>query len=225
MRQFASLIAALLLLVLVSGCASTKAYFVDRGHDALDVFTLTFGTGLGAKARVGPVMLACDFIDDFGGLQSGEIFLQRDPTNTISDVAGSFSKKLDERQGGYDNALFLIGSDASRNSEYVRARRKYYHAFYLLGIANDLSLYSVVYSPPYFSQIEIAVGLGLSVRLGFNPVELLDFLLGWFGIDIYDDDVEMKKARQERAEKSNPPLTPAKRDTSLRTAALADKAK
>jgi predicted component of type VI protein secretion system len=39
MRQLANLIAALLLLVLVSGCASTQAYFVDRGHDALDVFT------------------------------------------------------------------------------------------------------------------------------------------------------------------------------------------
>jgi hypothetical protein len=186
---------------------------------------MTFGTGLGVKARAGPVMLACDFIDDFAGLQSGEIFLQRAPTNTISDVAGSLSKKLDENQGGYDIALLLIGSDASRNSEYARARQKYYHVFYLFSIANDLFLYSLEYSPPYFSQIEIAAGLGLSVRLGFNPVELLDFLLGWFGIDIYGDDVEMKKAREERAKTSNPPLAQAKHDTSLRTDVLADKAK
>ena len=28
----------------------------------------------------------------------------------------------------------------------------------------------------------------VGVRVGFNPVEFVDFLLGWFGLDILNDD-------------------------------------
>jgi hypothetical protein len=52
----------------------------------------------------------------------------------------------------------------------------------------------------YYSQIEVVVGLGPSVRLGFNPGEFLDFLLGWFGVSIYGDDREAERER-EGAEK------------------------
>jgi len=41
---------------------------------------------------------------------------------------------------------------------------------------------------PYYSQIEVAAGILLTVRVGVNPGEFLDFLLGWTGIDIYGDD-------------------------------------
>jgi len=39
------------------------------------------------------------------------------------------------------------------------------------------------------TQIEAMAGCGHTLRLGFNPGELLDFVLGWAAIDIYDDDV------------------------------------
>ena len=45
------------------------------------------------------------------------------------------------------------------------------------------------------TQLELALGLGGSLRLGLNPGELLDFLLGWLTIDLYDDDIEWKKWR------------------------------
>ena len=45
----------------------------------------------------------------------------------------------------------------------------------------------------YYTQIEAVVGAGPSVRLGFNPGELLDFILGWTTIDIYKDDLERSK--------------------------------
>jgi hypothetical protein len=41
---------------------------------------------------------------------------------------------------------------------------------------------------PYYTDVRISIGLGPAVTLGANPGELLDFLLGWFGIDIYGDD-------------------------------------
>ena len=44
-------------------------------------------------------------------------------------------------------------------------------------------------NPARWTQIEVAAGLLGGVRLGFNPGELLDLLLGFFGVDLYDDDV------------------------------------
>ena len=38
------------------------------------------------------------------------------------------------------------------------------------------------------TQCELAAGLGPTVRLGFNPGELVDFILGWTTLDIYGDD-------------------------------------
>ncbi len=42
------------------------------------------------------------------------------------------------------------------------------------------------------------IGLGGTLRLGFNPGELLDFLLGWFTIDIYNDDIELNKRKSNK---------------------------
>ncbi len=44
-------------------------------------------------------------------------------------------------------------------------------------------------NPARWTQFEVAAGLLGGVRLGFNPGELLDFLLGFFGADLYGDDL------------------------------------
>jgi len=41
-----------------------------------------------------------------------------------------------------------------------------------------------------YTDIKIVVGLGPSASVGFNPGELLDFILGFAGVDIYDDDLK-----------------------------------
>jgi len=46
---------------------------------------------------------------------------------------------------------------------------------------------------PYYTELEIVLGLGPSLRLGFNPGEFADFILGWFGIDFFADDLEAEK--------------------------------
>ena len=51
----------------------------------------------------------------------------------------------------------------------------------------------LVPDPSYYNQIEAVIGVGPSLRLGFNPGELLDFILGWTTIDIYKDDLEQSK--------------------------------
>ena len=54
-------------------------------------------------------------------------------------------------------------------------------------------------SAALYTQMEVVVGLGGTLRLGFNPGELLDFILGWATIDIYNDDLE----KQKKIEQSN----------------------
>lgn len=46
------------------------------------------------------------------------------------------------------------------------------------------------YPKSYLFQIEVYVGVGLGIRLGFNFAELLDFIFGFTTIDILDDDLE-----------------------------------
>jgi len=52
-------------------------------------------------------------------------------------------------------------------------------------------------SAAYFTQIEVAAGVIVGVRIGFNPGELLDFIFGWFGIDIYNDDSESRNLKEK----------------------------
>lgn len=52
---------------------------------------------------------------------------------------------------------------------------------------------------PYYSQIEVVAGLLFTVRAGVNPGELLDFALGWVGIDIYGDDEWEERQKPSRS--------------------------
>jgi len=49
--------------------------------------------------------------------------------------------------------------------------------------------------------MEVVVGLGVSVRLGFNPGELFDFALGWFGLDLYHDAVTAETEMSSQSKK------------------------
>jgi hypothetical protein len=62
------------------------------------------------------------------------------------------------------------------------------------------------------------LGLGGTLRLGFNPGELLDFILGWTAIDIYNDDaVSVRKQREEESIGIGSPIAEAPSLTTGRT--------
>ena len=64
--------------------------------------------------------------------------------------------------------------------------------------------YGTNYPAHYWTQIEVTAGAGPSVRVGFNPGELVDFLVGWFGVDLYNDDIA-SAAHKNRQTKEVPP--------------------
>jgi hypothetical protein len=181
-----------------SGCVSARAYFHDRWRDAKDVFTVTAGTGGGAKVRVGPVQVGVFLNSDYTGLRGGAGFYLKDKV----------AKRLDEQRiADFVSPIPIpgpcvvlasdevfdpgwISGDGENCDPIAEQRGKYFRA------RSSIPFVSGADRPEYFTQIEVAAGIGCTLRLGFNVGELLDFLLGWTTLDIYGDDLEARKERR-----------------------------
>ena len=192
---------------LLSGCA-TSPYLQDRARDAADVFTATCGVGIGGvKARVGPI--GTGLFNEFPmyGLRGGD-------TITPDKMVEGGKIPNGEVQ------LLVLGGEGFFGTTQNMMRAKSYSAIMRAGInipvrlteQEDFSVAKIAEVQgcatnhirscrlAYLTQIEVAGGLIGTIRLGFNPGELLDFILGWTTIDIYGDDLEARKQK----EKSNP---------------------
>ena len=174
---------AVLLLALAAvtpGCVSGRAYFQDRVRDAADILTVTVGDGHGVKARVGPIQSGLFVNSDYAGLRGGEshrFWTDKDLLPTTFDV--ELLLVSGER---FDPERFDRGRDrhkcfAASGVLFLSFSRRFEDEDWSVG---DLS---------YYTQAEVAFGLFKTVRLGLNAGELLDFLLGWTTLDIFDDDL------------------------------------
>ncbi len=170
----------LVILGVVSGCASTNVFLGKRLHDAADIVTITAGTGIGANVRCG-VFHAGLFADkSFVGLRGGEFFLGSLHGEETFDFltldatvyALQYAGAGDSRKKGLTLLSGLGTEDTAVFCPFIMSPASYPET--------DKSVYS---------QIEVGVGLGVGLQIGFNPGELIDFLLGWTGIDIYKDDL------------------------------------
>lgn len=164
-----------------SGCA-TSGYMKDRMRDGADIFTIGTGLGGGVKARIGPVQTGLFADVQMVALRGGQFPCWNDaymfPSNF--ELEGLFT--------GFESFNPKIGRSTAQQ------RRKSFTAE-----GHDVPF--IIYvdppgSPSYYTQIEVAGGLLLNLRLGFNPGELLDFVLGWVAIDIFDDDLGVKKTNE-----------------------------
>jgi len=190
MKSAIRFVILLFLTTALSGCAGTGGYLKDRGRDAADIFTATVGLGGGAKARVGPVHAGLFANEDQVGLRGGKaqkfcpcVELEMMDIDVTLISVENFSLKNDNRNKEH-SAIGAVGlSGALIDPDFV-------------GPGRDLR-----HSLPYYTQIEVAAGLGPTIRLGFNPGELVDFLLGWFTIDIFADDIGNDDAKRTPEEK------------------------
>lgn len=177
--------ASLVALVLLSGCASPRAYLTDRGHDALDVLTCAVGLGAGAKVRAGPLHAGLLMSRDFAGLRGGQMGWWG------SDGGGELDPFLIPCSiFGFGCEMFSLDSvcDAGRGKEYDALS---YVPFFYTYLKLEEERTSAIWRRewPQYTELEGVIGLGPTLRLGINPGELLDFLIGWIGFDIYNDDV------------------------------------
>jgi hypothetical protein len=153
---------------------------IDRWRDASDILTVAVGKGYGGKARVGPVHLGAFYNRDYMGLRGGESHRQWSSKDALPST--------------FDFDLTFISGERFDPEKFVRTRDRH-KCFVASGVAGlsfskgfegeDWS----VGDASYYTQVEMAAGLVRTLRLGLNPGEVLDFLLGWVRIDLFDDDV------------------------------------
>jgi hypothetical protein len=195
----------LALALLSSGCVGARGYFTDRWRDAKDVFTVSVGTGIGAKARVGPVNAGLFLNSDAAGLRGGEFFYfpYATPFESFDCVvlflcsADSFDLRHQARSMSIDIPLY-----DETTGKALATRAKCYSSCF---VPPDIELPR---TPYYYTQLEVAAGVGGTLRLGFNIGELLDFLLGWTTLDIFSDDLEARREREAAEKKTTEPPTP-----------------
>ena len=181
---------AVALAALCAGCASP--YWQNRRADAADVFTATVGIGLGATARIGPLHAGLGANADLYGIEAGEV-------GSLGSLAGAIVGAGDRAS----DACYLFAAASEIDLGSRSAARGKNVAYRPSGIPFWNPPWSESPNPARWTQIEVAAGLLVGFRLGFNPGELLDFVLGFFGVDIYDDDIargEGKKPHAESAE-------------------------
>ena len=194
---------------LLGGCASMGTYLAQRGRDAADVFTLTVGVGDGVGIRAGPVHVSAIISSDLAGLKGGQFFTNGNDLmyneQKLAFLPIPRSQDWATRQREMEENEKLRAKAEGR--EWKRTKTRWEPNWFGSDIffqdqgepcdvrgknimANSpFPFYVVSENPAYYTQIEIAGGLLLCLRAGFNPGELLDFILGWTGVDIYGDDV------------------------------------
>lgn len=148
-------------------------YFSDRIMDSRDILTFTavYGAAAGVKAQVGPLGAGLY-------IQPGSVGHGLD----LSSEAGLKSAEVTSHH--VTDFAILLGVDSSSPNSMTDS-----------GIRHELrnkDYKSSFRHPPSYTRLGFAAALGIGLRVELNVGELLDFLLGFAMIDIYEDDIYLK---------------------------------
>jgi hypothetical protein len=185
---FSKVYVILFIMISSIGCSRFKGigdYAYDRAKDLEDIFTLSGGLGVGAKARIGPINAGLFASHDFTGLRGGDLGLSwgiwdshynGDVEATLFGIESFEGPGNSQKRG----KTFFTGSDPDNPYQFRPFFR--YPDF-----KNENNLPNYPYY--YFTQIEIAGGAVITLRLGVNIGEIADFITSIFLLDIMKDDV------------------------------------
>ena len=180
-----------MLSVLCSGCTTT-GYVGDRMRDAGDVFTATVGMGAGAKTRVGPIQVGVLYNIDMWGLRGGDFgpvpWYETCTRDGLFPIPARWIRYPLIDAGPFGEERFAC--NCKQDVSWQRGKS-------FAGTA-PIPFLGLSKQPEYYTQIEVVLGAFGTLRLGFNPGELLDFILGWTTIDIYSDDLEWRKRQSNQ---------------------------
>lgn len=153
-------------------------YFVDRGHDILDIFRIRAGApsngeGYGAKARLTSAAQLgyVNFDGYYAGLNRRGIGVSHEDREEGGISFLYFSEHTMETKTG--NVFLHESTDWAK----IRDRR----------LERNLPYWDDGQGDPLGIGAEIATPI-LALDAGIYPVEAVDFVLGIFTIDIYEDD-------------------------------------
>jgi hypothetical protein len=200
-------------ILFASAACSSAPYWNSRRADALDVPTFAVGDGAGVKARVGPLHLGLFANIDSWGLRGGKF------SDDWGDVADWDLPMPSLIPMTVSTELPVFGLEVvpSRTSEFAGAAG-HLPLIYKLGVftgpmRSDERKTMVLrlngeHAFQLYTQMELAVGLWKTARVGGNPGELVDFMLGWLRLDLYGDDRATAEATEAANVSANPFQTP-----------------
>lgn len=177
----------------ITGCASGRVYFADRGRDAADIFTISVQKGIGVDAQISFITPAAGLTETLIGLEDGRFV-----TNPISTIRPFHDSDSGSAVLGLP-LLFTFKGVQDRWDTVIENRNKSYQLCLLLGFIPFEMKSSDKITPHYLTKVEVGASLFYGIRVGVNPGEFVDFLLGWFGVDMFGDDYGARK-RKKHAE-------------------------
>jgi len=192
------LIFTLAVVVTLTGCSTP--YMIDRRRDAADIFTIGVGVGLGAKARVGPIQTGLLGDIDLVALRGGAV-------GVFIPVPDDLQLLVTGQELFWPVAPLGLPDPEPDGNVFEKRGKMFYtkfdfkHPFWHHVVKDENAAYYCHHVAEderalyYYTQIELVGALVGSVRVGFNPGELVDFILGWTTIDIFNDDIETRKTK------------------------------
>jgi len=140
------------------------------------------------------------------GLFSWGLFLNQDKAGLRSGELFCPAEKACDEEFFILMPVLLLGQTISTGQDefspggVARSERRIFipTTFCLVYLCRMISTAKTLHS----SLRSRSSSLGGTVRLGFNPGELLDFILGWTTIDIYGDDIEARKQKEKSNQSS-----------------------
>jgi|JI10StandDraft_1071094.scaffolds.fasta_scaffold654057_1 hypothetical protein len=190
-------------------CASAKRYVANRGNDLKDIVNIgvekdVYGIGIQMVTGLGYQTASSG---TGYGLRYGQLGLYRtgDNENLISiyDYEGeNFSKREEQIFPGDSNLFISTNYHQPQNTNELRVWNKkimkvdflFRRCYSSTGVIyKEKKMYKgtkCAYNNSYLSfPIEASVGLFLGFRIGFNVMEVFDFIFGIIGFDPMNDDI------------------------------------
>ena len=180
MKKLLSIAALLAVVSNVTGCASTKAYLFDRGRDAADIFSISVGTGAGVKVRVSEFAVGMFAGQSLAGLGGGSVFLPRKGFQNDTDWQFLFcGEQFFDVPDAYNRHKEFVATRVIESSPYWMFTPPWFTlAWFFPGPQALNASRCSANASYYYTHIEVVAGAGITLRVGFNPGELVDFLLG-----------------------------------------------
>jgi len=163
----------------MTGCTTCP----KRTNDFKDIFDFSIPRGFGAHVHASLLGLGLGYNQTMFGLEDGFFYTTDLRTNCMPFIVSPQLNAPNEL------GLILINFHANALDNLGPA---FYSNYKLFGIIPSGPDGKAKLSKSYYTKITASATFGYGVKIGFNPGEFLDFLLGWVGVDIYNDDSTTK---------------------------------
>lgn len=171
------------MLAVLTGC--TSSYWNDRAADAGDIMTATAGIGGGITLHAGPLHAGLGCYHDVGGVRGGK----------FGDLLDKYDADGTTEWTVYGKEQFLFGRRESKN---IQMRQHLWIPMMMIPKASAVEPLPLF--KPFYTQLDLSIAFFPGFRLGMNPGEFADFMLGFTTLDFFADDeatLEAYNAEQE----------------------------